>query len=378
MILKNRVKSWSVLFEVYSLSLILAWSIIIAILLVFGIFQIRQVQRELVQKEAHANFSKDQAFRLWATTHGGVYVPVTTETPPNPYLSHIQERDLKTPSGIDLTLMNPAYMLRQTMDKYENHYGIRGHITSLIHFRPETAPDEWEKDALKKFEKGVKEVFDYAKIDGRPYFRFMAPMITEKGCLKCHGHQGYNVGDIRGGVSVSVPMAPYLANQRRQTISYSISFSLLWLFGFIGILLTSRGLKHRVGERDRAEAELKKAHDKLEQRVEKRTSELTKANIQLKREMEERKQVEEKQRKSEKTHVLQIGFLPAILRVAASIIIAVGVGHKLGKYSVTGNVPRAAVSQNRPEYLSALSLEWSSELAWFILEDDSLNMGDQQ
>ena len=300
MILKNRVKSWSVLFEVYSLSLILAWSIIIAILLVFGIFQIRQVQRELVQKEAHANFSKDQAFRLWATIHGGVYVPVTAETPPNPYLSPVQERDLKTPSGIDLTLMNPAYMLRQTMDKYENHYGIRSHITSLIHFRPETAPDEWEKVALKKFEKGVKEVFDYAKIDGRPYFRFMAPMITEKGCLKCHGHQGYNVGDIRGGVSVSVPMAPYLANQRRQTISYSISFSLLWLFGFIGIFLTSRGLKQRVWERDRAEAELKKAHDKLERRVEKRTSELTKANIQLKKEIKERKQVEEEQRKSEK------------------------------------------------------------------------------
>jgi hypothetical protein len=61
--------------------------------------------------------------------------------------------------------MNPAYMLRQTMDKYEIQYGIHGHITSLKHFRPETAPDEWEKFALKKFEKGVKEVFDYAEIE---------------------------------------------------------------------------------------------------------------------------------------------------------------------------------------------------------------------
>ena len=299
MVLKNRVKSWSDLFEFYSWFLILAWSIVLGSMLVFGLFQIRQVQREIVQKEARANFSKDQAIRLWATMHGGVYVPVTAETPPNPYLSHVQERDLKTPSGIDLTLMNPAYMLRQTMDKYEIRYGIRGHITSLKHFRPETGPDDWEKYALKKFEKGVKEVFDYAAIDGEPYFRFMAPMITKKGCLKCHGHQGYKVGDVRGGVSVSVPMAPYLANQRRQTISYSISFSLLWLFGFIGILLTSRGLKHRVGERDRAEAELKKAHDKLEQRVEERTTELTQANVQLKNEIEERNQAEEALRGSE-------------------------------------------------------------------------------
>ena len=112
--------------------------------------------------------------------HGGVYVPVTAETPPNPYLSHIHERDLKTPSGINLTLMNPAYMLRQTMDKYEMRYGIHGHITSLKHFRPETGPDEWEKYALKEFEKGVKEVFDFAEIDGEPYFRFMAPMIYQE------------------------------------------------------------------------------------------------------------------------------------------------------------------------------------------------------
>ena len=80
MVLKNRVKSWSFLFEVYSWSLILALSIIIGGLLVFGIFQIRQEQRELVQKEARANFSKNQAIRVWATMHGGVYVPVTAET----------------------------------------------------------------------------------------------------------------------------------------------------------------------------------------------------------------------------------------------------------------------------------------------------------
>ena len=117
---------------------------------------------------------------------------------------------------------------------------------------------------LKKFEKGVKEVFDYAEIDGKPYFRFMAPMIAKRDCLKCHGHQGYKVGDVRGGVSVLVPMAPYLANQRRQTISYSISFILLWSLGFMGILLTSRGLKNRILERDRAEEKLRKNKQMLQ------------------------------------------------------------------------------------------------------------------
>jgi anti-sigma factor RsiW len=74
---------------------------------------------------------------------------------------------------------------------------------------------------------------------------------------------------------------------------------------------------------------------------------------------------------------LQIGFLPAVVRVAASIIIAVGVGHQLGKYSVRGHTPRTMASENGPAYLAALGLEWSSELAWLILEDDSPNVEEQ-
>jgi len=84
------------------------------------------------------------------------------------------------------------------------------------------------------------------------------------------------------------------------------------------------------------------------------------------------------QRQRMKLHVLRVGFLPVVLRVAASIIIAVGVGNRLGKYSVTGKMEPAAVSKNRPEYLAALGLEWSSELAWLILEDDSSNVGEDQ
>ena len=84
------------------------------------------------------------------------------------------------------------------------------------------------------------------------------------------------------------------------------------------------------------------------------------------------------QRQSEKTHILRVRFLPAVLRVAASIILAVGVGHRLGKYSVTGEMEPVAVSKNGPEYLAAFGLEWSSDLAWLILEDDSSNMGQDQ
>lgn len=286
---------------------VIAWTIIIGAFLFLGIFQIQRIQQEMVKNEARANFNKDQALRLWATTHGGVYVPITEGTPQNPYLSHVKDRDIKTPDGKALTLMNPAYMLRQTMKEYENLYGVRGHITSLQYFRPETAPDEWEKSGLQQFESGVKEISEFTERDGKPYFRYMSPMIVKEGCLKCHGHQGYKVGDVRGGVSVSVPMAPYLANEHRQIISYSFPLGFLWLLGLIGFNWANRGLRNRARERDMAEAELKKAHGELDQRVRERTAELAIITEELRAEITERKQAEERIKASLKEKEVLLG-----------------------------------------------------------------------
>jgi two-component system cell cycle sensor histidine kinase/response regulator CckA len=159
----------------------------------------------LVKSMAYESYKKDLVYRRWATIHGGVYVPITPETPTNPYLSHIPERDISTPSGKKLTLVNPAYMTRQVHELGEKDYGLGGHITSLKPIRPENAPDEWERKALQGFEQNQKDVSSLVTIGNETYFRLMYPMITESGCLKCHTSQGYKVGDIRGGISVSVP-----------------------------------------------------------------------------------------------------------------------------------------------------------------------------
>ena len=74
------------------------------------------------------------------------------------YLKNISERDITTPSGKKLTLMNPAYMVRQVMEDYSELYGVRGHITSLKLKNPDNAPDEWERRALERFEDGAEEV----------------------------------------------------------------------------------------------------------------------------------------------------------------------------------------------------------------------------
>ncbi len=194
-----------------------------------------QHAKDFAKNEALANFNKDQAFRFWAAKHGGVYVPVTKDTPPNPYLSEIPERDITTPSGKRLTLMNPAYMLRQLMGEHARLYGTIGHITSLKLKNPDNAPDEWERAGLEAFERGVKEIIELTTLNGEAYLRLMRPMKTRRGCLKCHSKQGYKVGDIRGGVSISVPMVPYLALQNSEIRKRQIVFSSLWLISFVGL-----------------------------------------------------------------------------------------------------------------------------------------------
>jgi len=198
---------------------------------------------DLAGVEARSTFNGDLGYRRWSTMHGGVYVPPTDQTPPNPYLAHIPDRDVVTTGGKRLTLVNPAYMTRQVHELGELQHGARGHITSLKPIRPENAADAWETQALKAFQAGrTGEIRSVEIMDGQPFLRFMKPMITEKGCLKCHAAQGYREGDIRGGISVSVPLAPYLdiagAAKRRLLLTHGI-IGLLGVAGiwFAGLLI---------------------------------------------------------------------------------------------------------------------------------------------
>lgn len=218
---------------------------------------------KLPRREALANFNKDHAFRLWGAKHGGVYVPVTKDTPPNPNLSHIPDRDVIFPSGKKFTLMNPAYMLRQIMKDYDALYGIRGHITSLKPLNPEDKPDEWERKALQEFERGVTEVTAITTIDNKTYLRLIRPMVVKKECLKCHASQGYRENDIRGGVGIALPMAPLLASERRVINVILFTHGLIWLLGTGGIGFIVYRSKVVVKEQRKAEDAIQHEKDKV-------------------------------------------------------------------------------------------------------------------
>jgi signal transduction histidine kinase len=102
-------------------------------------------------------------------------------------------------------------MVTKELSNYAKEKGLFWfHITSLKLINPENAPDDFEKMALSEFEtQNIKEVSKVEKIDESYYYRYIAPLYVEKPCLKCHSHQGYGIGDVRGAISVLI-MVLYL------------------------------------------------------------------------------------------------------------------------------------------------------------------------
>ena len=184
--------------ELYGWILSIIWTLVLGTSLVWNILQARSNTLEAGRIQARMAYEKDIIYRRWNAGHGGVYVSISEQVEPNPYLSDNPERDIQTQFDTMLTLINPAYMTRQVHELGFETMGMRGHITSLNPIRPENAADSWETGALQAFEAGEDEVSSVEEIDGDRYLRLMRPLVTEEGCLKCHAAQGYQVGDIRG------------------------------------------------------------------------------------------------------------------------------------------------------------------------------------
>lgn len=193
---------------------LLVWSLAVGGSLYQHLKDLHGQSLQVAQEGARNLFNMVVLTRAWNASHGGVYVPVSDKAPPNPWLVH-PRRDVTTTDGRQLTMINPAYMTRQIAELASTRQGAVFHITSLKPIRPQNAPDDWERGALAAFEKGAGEVSELLREgQGGARLRYMAPLRVTPPCLACHAVQGYKNGDVRGGISVSVPFEPVLAASR--------------------------------------------------------------------------------------------------------------------------------------------------------------------
>ncbi|UCC23593.1 MAG: hypothetical protein JSW23_05940 [Planctomycetota bacterium] len=65
-------------------------------------------------------------------------------------------------------------------------------------------------------------------------------------------------------------------------------------------------------------------------------------------------------------------------RVAASIIIGIGFGYILVRWTVPNQPPATAASTDAPKYVDALGFEWSNGFVWSVLDEPELEKDKEQ
>ncbi|MDP2876957.1 MAG: PAS domain S-box protein, partial [Holophaga sp.] len=228
------------------------WTLLVGLFLGLGLYYSRREALDIALNRAKDSYRKDVTYRLWATQRGGVYVPLDEKTPANPYLAFIPDREITTTKGKVYTLVNPAYMTRMVHELGAKEYGLRGHLTSLNPIRPENAADSWERKALQKFEMGSREYWEKQNLKGESHLRYMGAFVVEQGCLRCHASQGYQLGQVRGGISVSVPIQSGVTIAGVQDRVALASLGSLWAIGLVAIVLVARQQKRDAKDRKSA------------------------------------------------------------------------------------------------------------------------------
>jgi diguanylate cyclase (GGDEF)-like protein len=144
-------------------------------------------------------------------------------------------------------MKNPALMTREISEYAEREGLFQFHITSLKPLNPDNKADAFETKALKLFEQGEKEAFQSDLTDGT-VFRYMAPLFVDHECLACHAKQGYKIGEVRGGISVTLDVKDIKKIQDKNTLIF-ISFGFISISGLLGLVFYfTRRLTRQIAE----------------------------------------------------------------------------------------------------------------------------------
>ncbi len=193
--------------SIFLIPFLIALSALFFLLITWERRTIDEDQATELREVAKAFTEQIMVNRIWNAQHGGVYVETTPKTPPNPFLDD-PHREIVSVTGKHYTKINPAYMTRQLSEIANMRHGYKFRVVSLQLLNPANAPDPWEKKALIKFDQEMTtEAYEiFKKNDGSRVFKYISPILVESTCLKCHSKMGYSHDDVRGGISISIPM----------------------------------------------------------------------------------------------------------------------------------------------------------------------------
>jgi PAS domain S-box-containing protein len=215
------------------------WTLLTIASLFWSVRQHDDSTMGLILAEARFRLATGQTLRAWAKTGDGHYHPILDTAAPPAHSLGCTSHNL---TWVGKTGSADSVCFRCGMPRAEWTAAVDSG------FRPLQAgdvPDVWEDSALRALAKGAKEIGSYTSIDSRPYYRLMRPIGVSDGCLNCHVPSEFNAGKTMGGVSVTVPIQPYMEIASRhgtEALLWRIAF---WLLGILGLFWSFRAVSER-------------------------------------------------------------------------------------------------------------------------------------
>jgi len=217
-----------------SLIAIVILALLITVSLTWNLFLVSDKTYSQVYSLADAALQKDMSYRKFVSSVGGVYINKERGIPPNMHLSHLKNKEITTPNGEHLSLVNSTYFMRLVYNNdEENQHSIQSHVSGKYPLNKKNTANEWEKKAFQQFQAGKKEYSVIQTSNGKSHFQLIRPRFAESKCLGCHNNHDYKIGDVMGGVSVSID---YDRFQQQATIHSTVLIFGHILFAVLGLL----------------------------------------------------------------------------------------------------------------------------------------------
>ena len=150
---------------------------------------IRSSALDIIRLQGESVFQLLEVMRVW-NEKTGIYTLASPTDAPKESTSAVTGSD-----GQAFYRLNSAHMTKEIGELLSDQ-GTEVVFSSLQLINPANAPDEWTKKALLDFEAGSTVSVDAFDDE----YRYFAPLKMREACMECHQHQGYKVGDIRGGL----------------------------------------------------------------------------------------------------------------------------------------------------------------------------------
>jgi len=207
------------------------------------------LEKEINTAKSYFNLMVDT--RKWNASHGGVYVKKHGNLEPNKYLIN---NVLRTDNNETLIRINPAWMTRQISEVSADNEHISFRITSLSPKNPNNLAKEFEQEALTYLLKNSSQsaYYQFQMQEQEKKLDYMGTLKARTECLECH--KNVSVGDILGGIHITLPLDHY--DNKVNNTTLMILILLLITIVFTALLYTLERFVKELKFKEKREREL--------------------------------------------------------------------------------------------------------------------------